>query len=89
MPPADRILGYADIAAITGKSHRTIRRMFQRGHLHRVKLGGVVGCWESELITACCWQGTGSLFVDDRADPENAIEDALDALPDDVDGDRF
>lgn len=87
MAAADRILGYEDIVAITGRSHRTIRRMFQKGLLRRVKLGGVVGCWESELIAALGWQGSGSLVVDDPADPENGVDDALDDLPDEDDAD--
>lgn len=87
MPPADRVLSYREIAAITGKSHRTIRRMFQKGDLRRVKLGGVAGCWERELIAALGWRGAGSLFVDDPAGPENALDDGLDDLPDDADAD--
>lgn len=87
VPPADRILGYQEIAAITGKSHRTIRRMFQRGHLRRVQLGGVVGCWESELVAKLGWQGTGSLVTDDPIEPYLEGDDTLDDLADDVDAD--
>lgn len=87
MPPADRILGYAEIAAITGKSHRTIRRWLKEGRLRRVKFAGVVGVWESDLIAALGWQGNGSLVIDDPADPDIALDDALDALPDDGDAD--
>jgi hypothetical protein len=46
-----------------------------------------VGVWESDLIAALGWQGNGSLVIDDPADPDNALDDALDALPDDVDAD--
>ena len=85
MRPADRILGTAEICAITGKRPRTVRRWFQEGRLRRVKFAGVVGVWESDLIAALGWQGTGSLVLDAPADPENALDDALDVLPDDAD----
>lgn len=88
MPPADRILGYGDIAAITGKSRRTVRRWFQEGRLPRVKFGGLVGCWERDLIAALDWRGGGSLMVDDIDGADCIDHDALDGLPGDRDADR-
>lgn len=87
MPVADRIVGYAELAAITGKSPRTLRRWFQDGHLRRVKHGPLVGVWESELIAALGWRGSGSLTIDDP-DADGDLDDALDDLSDDVDADR-
>jgi hypothetical protein len=87
MAPADRILGAAEICAITGKRPRTVRRWFQEGRLRRVKFAGVVGCWESELVVALGWRGTGSLIIDDPIEPDLDGDDALDALKDDVDAD--
>jgi hypothetical protein len=76
MPVADRIIGYREIAAITGKSRRTIRRWFKDGPLRDVKVPGVAGCWESDLIAALGWRGTGSLVVDDPVDADNGLDDA-------------
>lgn len=82
MPPADRIVGYDDIAAITGKSRRTIRRWFKLKRLRRVNFAGVVGVWESELIVALDWRGgLGGLVTDDCHGDDEA---SLDDLPDDV-----
>jgi hypothetical protein len=87
MPAADRIIGYREICAITGKKPRTVRRWFKYGRLHRVKFAGVVGCWESELIAALGWRGTGSLVIDDPADADHGLDHALDDLADEDDAD--
>jgi hypothetical protein len=86
MPTADRVVGYRELCEITGKTPRTVRRWFQEGRLRRVKFAGVVGAWESEVITALGWRGTGSFVTDDacKADRDDYV---LDALPDDGDAD--
>ena len=52
-----------------------------------MQLGGVVGCWESELVAKLGWQGTGSLVTDDPIEPYLEGDDTLDDLADDVDAD--
>jgi hypothetical protein len=86
MPPADRVLSTAEICEITGKALRTVRRWFQEGRLRRVKFAGVVGAWESEVITALSWRGTGSLVTDDACTADRD-DDVLGALPNDSDAD--
>ncbi len=88
MAPTDRIVGYAELAEITGKSPRTLRRWFFDKRLRRVKRAGVVGCWESELIVALGWRGGPSgLVSDDPCDRPDDDNDASDDLLDDDDAD--
>lgn len=85
MAAADRIVGYQELCDLTGKSRRTIRRWFLEGRLRRVKFAGVAGVWESELVAALGWHGTGGLVVDVPADADNDLDDALDDPADDGD----
>ena len=52
MRSGDRFLSIAELAAICGKSKRTIRRWLHDGDLPRSKLGRAVGVWESDLLRA-------------------------------------
>jgi excisionase family DNA binding protein len=59
MRSGDRFISTAELAAIAGRSKRTIRRWLKDGDLPRSKLGRAVGVWESDLLR-----------VLDRRDPD-------------------
>jgi excisionase family DNA binding protein len=65
MRSGDRFLSIAELAAIAGRSERTIRRWLKDGDLPRSKFGRAVGVWESDLLRAL---GRGDPDVEREAD---------------------
>ncbi|MBR0661670.1 hypothetical protein [Neoroseomonas oryzicola] len=73
----DRLVGIAEICELTGKRPRTVRGWFAKGRLRRAKLEGVVGVWESELLTALGWRGPLEAHATADEEPADPDEDGF------------